>query len=277
MHPNFTLWSVAVSSWGALAVVGVVVGIAIGVGALRQTTTRAELPWAAAIELAVVVVLAGFLGAKVGHVLFEAEGHALPDGTVATSPWSLLQADPWHWARLLEPGFVQLAGVVTAVGLGLLYLRRQGLWTRVAAVADAAALGTAAGLTIGRLGCLLAGCCHGRATDVWWAITYPTSHATGGAPVHPTPLYDSASAVVAMLAWRVMNAQPAGNRALVVAAVLGVCRVVTELWRGDVRGVFGPLSTSQLLGASIAVVAVVGLVWRAHRSRAAGAAAGPSS
>ena len=50
---------------------------------------------------------------------------------------------------------------------------------------------------IGRFGCLLAGCCYGRPSDVPWAITFTDPVAAAnvgtplGIPLHPTQLYDA--------------------------------------------------------------------------------------
>jgi phosphatidylglycerol---prolipoprotein diacylglyceryl transferase len=70
---------------------------------------------------------------------------------------------------------------------------------------DAFALAIPIGHAIGRVGCLLGGCCFGAPTRLPWAIRYPAgapAHATEAAlgqidvhavtslPVHPTPLYE---------------------------------------------------------------------------------------
>ena len=195
-----------------------------------------------------------------GHVVFESRGHPLPDGGTADGVQALLNADPWHWARLFEPGFVQLAGVFGAVLLGLLFLKRAGVWNAVPDVADAAAVTTATGLGIGRVGCFLAGCCHGAPSSLPWAVHFPASHVTGGVAVHPTQLYDVGAACIALVVWRLVHGrqrQP-GTAAIATALCLLVARFITEFARGDAdRGLWGPLSTSQWL----ALTGVVGCGW----------------
>ena len=67
------------------------------------------------------------------------------------------------------------------------------MWT----VTDVFAPGIALGHVIGRLGCLFAGCCFGRPTDVPWAITFTDEFAAQnvgtplGIPLHPTQLYEA--------------------------------------------------------------------------------------
>jgi len=56
---------------------------------------------------------------------------------------------------------------------------------------DVVAPGASVGLAIGRIGCLLAGCCFGSVCHLPWAIQYPAAHETHGLPVHPAPLYET--------------------------------------------------------------------------------------
>ncbi len=260
MHP---LMFGTIASFAVMAIVGAIVGVAVGLLLLRAPLLRWQR-----VEVAVVVVLASVLGAKLGHVVFESAGHALPDGSEAQSMWQLLSHDPWHWARVTEQGYVQLTGVIAAVVVGVLYLRRQGLSEHIASVADAAAAGACAGIAIGRVGCFLGGCCYGASSSLPWAVRYPHDHVTNGAFVHPTPLYDSAAAIVALCVWTALRHAAPGVRAATVVVVLGVARVVTELMRGDAdRGHIGPLSTSQLLALVLVAGAVVVLKRRRAHSR----------
>jgi prolipoprotein diacylglyceryltransferase len=257
VHPHLALLNDA-PSWTVLAVTATLVALMVG---FRAATA---LPPGLRGELAVVVVAGGWLCAKVGHVVFESRGHALPDGGNADGVWTLLNADPWHWARLFEPGFVQLAGVFGAVVLGLLFLTRAGVWSAVPAVADAAAVATATGLGIGRVGCFLAGCCHGAPSALPWAVHFPESHVSGGVAVHPTQLYDVGAAVIAVIVWRLVHGrqrQP-GTAAIATTATMLLGRFITEFARGDAdRGLWGPLSTSQWL-ALAGMLILAGLLWR---------------
>ena len=257
MHPHLALLNDA-PSWTVLAVTATVVALLVG---WRAATV---LPAGLRAELATVVVAGGWLCAKVGHVVFESRGHALPGGGTADGVVALVQADPWHWARLFEPGFVQLAGVSGAVGLGLLFLKRAGVWSALPAVADAAATATATGLGIGRVGCFLAGCCHGAPSSLPWAVHFPESHVSGGVAVHPTQLYDVGTAIIAVVVWGLVRRQQRqpGTAAIATALCLLLARFVTEFARGDAdRGLWGPLSTSQWLGMA-GMLILAGVLWR---------------
>jgi phosphatidylglycerol:prolipoprotein diacylglycerol transferase len=47
------------------------------------------------------------------------------------------------------------------------------------------------GQGIGRIGCFFAGCCHGKACDLPWAVTFPNASPPANYPVHPTQLYEA--------------------------------------------------------------------------------------
>ena len=91
-------------------------------------------------------------------------------------------------------------GLIAAVAVGLWLVRRYKLpvWT----TADLMAPGIALGHVVGRFGCLLAGCCYGRPTDVAWAITFTDPLAAQnvgtplGIPLHPTQLYDAGAELI---------------------------------------------------------------------------------
>ncbi len=263
VHPQLFILHNA-SSWTVLAIVGTLTALLIGWRAARA------LPIGVRAELAVVAIAGGWVCAKVGHVVFEARGHALPDGATATGIVSLLQADPWHWARLLEPGYVQLAGVGGGIGLGLLLLWRAGWWQALPAVADAAAIAVAVGTGIGRVGCLLAGCCYGAPTTLPWAVHFPATHSSAGVGVHPTQLYDVGAATVAVVVWLLLRRTPCrpGTAALLTTLTLLAARFLTEFSRGDGdRGLWGPLSTSQWLSLLGMVAGAVLVGWRRRRAR----------
>jgi phosphatidylglycerol:prolipoprotein diacylglycerol transferase len=253
------------SSWTLCAVLGTTLAVGLGVFlGRRDVSALSRTVW---LELVAAVVGGGWLFAKIGPVVCYAEGHALEGGDLAHGVLALLRADPWHWARLQDPGFVQLTGIAGAVGLGVVYLRRHGYGSFIAPLLDAAVVAIAVGIALGRVGCFLAGCCYGAPTDVAWAVHFPAGHETGGAGVHPTQLYDAAAAILAIVLWRVARRPSAwpGAAALVGSVWLLSSRIATEAMRGDVdRGHLGPISTSQAL-ATIGLIAIV-FAWRRHHS-----------
>jgi phosphatidylglycerol:prolipoprotein diacylglycerol transferase len=142
---------------------------------------------------------------------------------------------------------------------------------------DVIAPSLALGHSIGRIGCLLAGCCWGAHCEAPWAITYsdPAAAQNVGTPLHvplhPFPVYSSIFNLVLYLCLAALHRlRPAPGRVIATyLLVYGAGRTLLELTRGDAaRGTFfdGLLSTSQLIGLSMMLIGV-GLHWWVARRR----------
>src|SRR5258708_272933 len=98
-------------------------------------------------------------------------------------------------------GLVYYGGLIgaTIAVLGYLFWKKLPVWK----IADILAPSIALGSVFGRVGCLLNGCCYGRACDLPWAIHFPSPHNTFPQGVHPTQLYESFLSLIlsAGLAW----------------------------------------------------------------------------
>src|SRR6185295_6502206 len=79
-------------------------------------------------------------------------------------------ASPRELFGLVRSGGVFYGGLIAGVGVALWYMRRHRLplWTTT----DVFAPGIALGHVVGRMGCLMAGCCFGKPTSLPWAITF---------------------------------------------------------------------------------------------------------
>lgn len=182
--------------------------------------------------------------------------------------------DPADLWSLVRSAGVFYGGFLLAVVLALWYMRRHAmpLWT----TCDAFAPGIAIGQAVGRLGCLLAGCCYGRPTDAPWGITFadPLAAATAGTPLgiglHPTQLYESAAALGILGVLLHMERRGhsfAGRTFLTYVLAYSIARFVIEVYRGDARGtIFDVVSTSQFISAILVPMSVVMLAVRVSRA-----------
>ena len=183
------------------------------------------------MDLGIWIIVSALVGAKLMLVVVE---------------WDTFQ---WNWQSLDEP-----------VPLGRRVLRRAdrgrrrrargtcgGTGCRCGPSTDVFAPGIALGHVIGRLGCLLAGCCFGRQTDVPWAITFHNDPFAGanvgtplGVPLHPTQLYEAGAELLILGAAAVDGAaRPAVSRAGRSGATCSstaISRFIIEFYRGDSRG-----------------------------------------
>lgn len=252
----FHVGPISVGAYG----VAILLGYFTAFFLIPRYSRRAGLDAAVARRMLFFVFVIGALGGRTFQVV-----QRLPDVIANPNPffWLLQQGGVWYGSIL--------GGVLTAFVL----TKRWKLqwWTVFDVFAGPAAL--AGG--IGRLGCLMSGCCWGAPSDLPWAITYTNdvAHrlhpALPWTPVHPWPVYELVAAVIitALLdrAWRWRRR--AGEIGLLWIALYGVARSILEIFRADpLRGtLLGVLSTSQEIGLATALIAAVALVVRRTRRR----------
>jgi prolipoprotein diacylglyceryltransferase len=149
--------------------------------------------------------------------------------------------------------------------------------------ADALVLAVPVGLALGRVGCLLAGCCFGHPAEVPWAVTYaPASPAfawqlqsgligpaaAASLPVHPTQLYEAlfALAVAGVLLRARRHATRPGATALAGLALLAGGRLVVEFYRArSIEPVAGLTTVQWSLAACVALAGLA--LWRVQTRR----------
>ena len=119
-------------------------------------------------DMAIWVLIAGLIGAKVLLVLVD---------------FHYYQRSPRELWSIFQSGGVFYGGLIAAIVVCIWQLKkhRLPLWSS----GDLFAPGIALGYMVGRLGCLMAGCCYGKPTTVAWAVTFtdPDAASVGGAPL----------------------------------------------------------------------------------------------
>lgn len=147
----------------------------LGVFWLMVRCRKKDLDSSVGLDLGLALMVGGFVGARLFHVLYENPTHY----------WY----HPWDIFKVWQGGFVFFGGAMGAFGLMYFVLKRRqepfGPW------ADLFAPIGALGYAIGRLACFFNGCCYGKVCDLPWAIKFP--HLSGPhSPLlarHPTQLY----------------------------------------------------------------------------------------
>ena len=151
--------------------------------------------------------------------------------------------------------------------LAYLYCRARKLDWRP--VADLLGITGPLALIIMRMGCLLHGCCHGRPTDLPWAIVFTDPRCRvrsswRGLPLHPSQLYEALGALALFLFLHFVAAKrveegkaPPGSVFLLSLGLYAALRFFLEFARGSDPGVFSlaGLGTAQIF--SLATLAAV--------------------
>ena len=134
-----------------------------------------------------------------------------------------------------QGGLVYYGGLIGAVLAGIIYCRLKKLlpWR----TADILAPSIALGHVFGRIGCLLNGCCYGRACSLPWAIHFPADNPLHPPtwPVHPTEIYEALLnlALYGFLAWLFRRKKFDGQVFAVYLVSYALVRSFVELFRGD--------------------------------------------
>ena len=166
-------------------------------------------------------------------------------------------------------GLVYYGGLIGSSLAGIVYLswKKAPVWK----IGDIMAPSVALGCVLGRIGCLLNGCCYGYACDLPWAIHFPATHETEGAAVHPTELYDALLNLILYiwLAWMFRARRKFdGQIFALLLMVYAIFRSIAEHFRGDypkdhIHGGF--ITSAQLLSIPIFLVGLGLYVWLSRR------------
>jgi phosphatidylglycerol:prolipoprotein diacylglycerol transferase len=158
-------------------------------------------------------------------------------------------------------GLVYYGGLMGASLACILYTRikKLPLWK----VADILAPSIALGYVFGRIGCLLNGCCYGRACSLPWAIRFPADNPLNPPthPVHPTEVYESLLnlGLYAVLAWLFRRKKFDGQVFSVYLVSYALLRSFVEMFRGDYPEYYlgGWVTPAHLVSIAILVAGLV--------------------
>jgi phosphatidylglycerol---prolipoprotein diacylglyceryl transferase len=255
MHPIlFDFGGFTIYAYGVLLAAAYLLGLQF---ALLRARARG-LDGQRVMDLGIWIIISALVGAKL--LLFVVD-------------FRRYTSNPRDLMELLRSGGVFYGGLIAAVAVALVYLRRHKLplWTTT----DVFAPGIALGHVVGRLGCLMAGCCFGRPTSVPWAITFRDPAAMAnvgtplGVPLHPTQLYEAGAELLILgilLAFERRGRPFPGRTFWSYLLLYGISRFIVEFYRGDSRGmVFDVLSTSQFVSVILVPLAIVMLVVLSRR------------
>jgi phosphatidylglycerol:prolipoprotein diacylglycerol transferase len=228
-------------------------GFFAAIATIRRLSPRAGLNPDQMADFAFWFLVVGFLGARALFVITR---------------WQDFAGDPLAIFKIWEGGLVFFGGPLVGIPFALWMLRKNGIsgWKGIDVFLPAVAVAHA----FGRVGCLAAGCCYGRPTELPWGIRLNSDLVDAGhrgISLHPVQLYESAALLVlfAGLLWLFPRRKFDGQVGLTYLFTYPILRSIIEEFRGDsIRGyvVDGVLSTSQFISVLVFVVALVFLVIR---------------
>lgn len=178
--------------------------------------------------------------------------------------WQYYSLDP---AKILDPSAGRLDGAIIGyILLLMIYSRviRFPFWR----LSDLVIPCLAAAVAVGRIGCVINGCCYGIACDLPWAIIYtdPHSYAPVNTPLHPVQLYQAAWYTAVFIAvWLLRkHLKPEGSLFLLFIVLHAAGDLVTRFFRTDNTFFLG-LQQAQVISILMLLVCIPLFTARLYR------------
>jgi phosphatidylglycerol:prolipoprotein diacylglycerol transferase len=246
MYPTLIkLGSFEITTFGLMMFAAFIVGGWV----LTRQFRRYGLTDDAASSIVMAAALGGIAGAKIYYAILFRDWHLLLDRAGLV------------WYGGLIGGFLGCSAYIL--------LKRIDYFT----VIDAAAPALAIGYALGRIGCFLVGDDYGRPTDSWIGIAFPKGsppttaeslrqfgvHIDPSIPpdqvlrVHPTQLYESASAFVmfAILMYASKRPHAKGRIFGLFLVLMGIERFLVEFVRAKDDRFLGSFTVAQLISVIV--------------------------
>lgn len=254
MFPDlFSIGPLTIHTYGLFVAIGFAVAILVAIKVGKAQGMQPEQ----VMDMGFITILCAIVGSRLMYAIIN---------------FSYYKNHPMDIFRIWQGGLIFSGGLITVFLAMGWYLKRHNLsfWK----TGDLWAPSIAIGQSIGRIGCFMAGCCHGKPTEMKWGVvfTHPHSLAPLNIPLHPTQLYASFSGLIIFLVLMVLHAkkQFEGQVILWFLILHSTARLLIERFRGDDRGLIpgSDMSTTQLVTFLILIASVVTLIVLKSRKQA---------
>lgn len=213
----FEAAGISVYSYGFMIAIGIIAGVAwLAIRGKKEL----GITFDQANTLFLLIFIAALVGGKV-FLFFEDPGHYL------SNPGRLLTGR----------GFVFYGSFLFAIPTMLWYFKRQKLPARQ--MLDIMAITTCLVHIFGRLGCFMAGCCHGTPTHFFTGVSFSDPACSAeplNTPLHPTQLYEASFIFLVMLMLIYLGPRKKFHGQLFLSYLIlyAAGRIVVEYFRGDI-------------------------------------------
>ncbi len=254
------------SSYGLMLVIAFVTAYIL----INREGKRLGWPPELAQDIVFWAIIGGIIGAKI-YFLIENIGRG--SGANLAGLWNII-------AGLFTLNFQRVADGIQNFGAGLVFFggflgglvaitllvrRRKISWLLTA---DVMAPYLILSYAIGRVGCFLAGCCHGIPPQLPWAIAFPNGADPTTVPVHPTQLYEiTMGLIIFTFLYRYrLKARFQGQIFSLYLILAGTERFLVEFIRTNQRYFLG-LSGAQYFGFIAVVLGGFLVYWLPRRKK----------
>lgn len=260
MHPillelNLGFIKIPLHTYGLM----IAIGFLLAISTVRKIAAKNKINPDLVSDLSFWLLLYGFIGARLLFVITR---------------FDYFLENPLDILRVWEGGLVFFGGLISATAYAAYFFKKHQLssWKMI----DVLSPGVVLAHAFGRIGCLGAGCCYGRPTNVPWAIKLDSDLVDvgfRGVPLHPTQIYESVSLFILFAGMMYVGKHKKfdGQVGLTYFMIYPIVRSVIEVFRGDtVRGflIEDVLSTSQFISMLVFAGAAFLLNYRLKKTGA---------
>jgi phosphatidylglycerol:prolipoprotein diacylglycerol transferase len=245
MHPDlFSIGPITLHTYGLFVALGCITGIlsAIRLGKSMGINSQQVM------DMGFIAVLWGIIGSRLAYIFIN---------------FSYYVANPLYMFKIWQGGLVFSGGLIAVLIALAFYIRHQDL--SYLQIGDLWAPAASLGQGIGRIGCLMAGCCYGRPTDLFWGIIFtdPECLAPLNTPLHPTQIYSSLSGFIIFGILMIIHKRKSFKGQVLIWFLIlhSTSRLLIERFRGDDRGLLAnsEWTMTQAATSIILLAAIVAL------------------
>ncbi|MBL7070680.1 MAG: prolipoprotein diacylglyceryl transferase [Candidatus Omnitrophica bacterium] len=245
MHPIlFEIGNLKIYSYGVMVALGFLLAVFLA----SRTARRDGLPSGVICDIFLYSLIWGIAGARVLHVILNPRPYI-------SNPLNIFMINEGGLA--IHGGL--FAGILTA--WYLINKNNLPLWKTAGLIMPYIALGQA----IGRIGCILNGCCYGKPTYSFFGF-----YADGRIiqPIHPTQLYISVYLLLMFIALRFIYEKSRNGRMIFFTYLIlfSSGRFAIDFFRGDLTAVLYGLSISQFISMAIFFASSLLLLLRSKKA-----------
>ncbi|MFC1900507.1 prolipoprotein diacylglyceryl transferase [Chloroflexota bacterium] len=227
--------------WYGIAVALAILAIVLWVGwHVRKAKKESRITMDTVFMAALVGIPSGVVVSRLLHVL---------------DLWSYYSQHP---GEIIGGSGLTIWGAILGASFGIwAYSKFAGI--KFGYLADLIAPGLIIAQIIGRMGCIVNGCCYGSECSLPWSIVYTHPHTAGilNVAVHPTQAYEIiylAIAFIIIIALR-DRIKPAGSLFILYLAIYSVWRIAVDFIRDGTPFLFG-LHQAQVIGIFTLIVTI---------------------
>ncbi|MFH1128634.1 MAG: prolipoprotein diacylglyceryl transferase [Candidatus Omnitrophota bacterium] len=237
MHPEICkIGFFTVYSYGLLLVIAFMVSSTLSSIEAKKQNINPEVIF----NLLFVGFIFGVIGARIFYVIQN---------------FNYFFENPYEIIMLQHGGLSWFGGLILGVFSAILYIRSKKL--SIYKVFDLVIPFVALAQAIGRVGCLLNGCCYGKVSEKF-GIYFEVHNAS----LLPTQIYSSLLLVLIYIILRFLQDRPhrVGQIFFSYLLLYSLKRFFIEYWRDDNSVIFAKLTLFQALSIVIFVIAVINLL-----------------